>query len=146
MFLPTRNHDQLNNWKLLLANSETSPVARMKSKSSHIATRGPAKNYAYNSNYDSSRQPTKLLLCKGARVSLNGYNPDPNHGLFHGSLGIVRDIVYEEGDSPTSGSLPACVLVEFYQYCGEELIPNMPRHAPIVPITVGCNKPCRCCQ
>ena len=146
VFANKEPRDQLNNWKLLLANSETSPVARMKSKTSRIATRGPAKNYAYNSHYDSSRQPTKVLLCKGARVALNGYNPDPKHGLFHGSLGIVRDIVYDVGDSPTSGSLPAYVLVEFYQYCGEELIPNMPRHVPIVPITVGCNKPFRCCQ
>ena len=58
VFANKEPRDQLNNWKLLLANSETSPVARMKSKTSRIATRGPAKNYAYNSHYDSSRQPT----------------------------------------------------------------------------------------
>jgi hypothetical protein len=133
--------DQHNSWKLKLANSSCTPVARMKS---HTVKRNgrPVSNQAH---FDLERQPARVLLCKGARVTLNGYNPDPRNGLFHGSLGIVQDIVYDVGKTPNLGDLPSYVLVEFYQYCGKPLIPGHPRSVPIIPIDVMCDKTARCC-
>ena len=120
------------------AHSKENPVARIKSR-----TQKPAgRQVSGDTHFDVDRYPNKVLICRGARVSLNGYNPAPNYGLYHGSLGIVRDIVYDEGQSPNTGDLPAYVLVEFPQYCGKELIPNMPKCIPEVPHTIRCNYNC----
>jgi PIF1-like helicase len=136
IFANREPRDKHNSWKLKLANSSNTPVARIKSKTVKPGGR-PVSNQTH---FDVDRQPGRVLLCKGARVTLNGYNPDPRHGLFHGSLGIVQDIVYDIGKSPNVGDFPSYVLVEFYQYCGPELIPNLPRSVPIIPIDVRCDK------
>jgi hypothetical protein len=138
VFANKEPRDKHNSWKLKLANSSTNPVARIKSKT----IKNSGRQVSNEAHFDADRQPSRVLLCKGARVTLNGTNPDPIHGLFHGSLGIVQDIVYDAGKSPNHGDFPAYVLVEFYQYCGTELIPNLPRSVPIVPIEVRCDRNC----
>jgi PIF1-like helicase len=130
--------DNLNSSKLKKINYSGNPVARIKSRT--VSNSG--KVVVNNSHYDSDRQPNKVLICIGARVSLNGYNPDPKNGLFHGSLGIVRDIVYDIGKTPQANDLPSYVLVEFHQYCGPEMIPGMPRLIPVTAQSMRCNKGC----
>ena len=139
-FLQTKNQkrQRLNTLKLKMANSNTNPVARIKSKT----VKPSGRQVSNQTHFDLDRQPTRVLICKGARVTLNGYNPDPKNGLFHGSLGIVKDIVYESDKSPNIGDFPTYVLVDFYQYCGKELISGMPTCIPIVPHEVRCNFNC----
>jgi hypothetical protein len=138
IFANKEPRDKHNSWKMKLANSTRNPVARIKS----ITIKRGGRLVSNQAHFDADRQPSRVLLCKGARVTLNGTNPDPRHGLFHGSLGIVQDIVYNTGKSPNFGDFPAYVLVEFYQYCGKELIPNLPRSVPIVPIDIRCDRNC----
>ena len=121
-----------------LAHSKDNPVARIRSK-----TQKPSgRQVAADSHFDLDRYPNKVLICKGARVTLNGFNPSPRHGLYHGSIGIVCGIVFHEGQSPNTGDFPAYILVEFPHYCGKELIPNMPKCVPVVAHTVRCNFNC----
>jgi hypothetical protein len=131
--------DKLNSYKLKQINSAFNPIARIKSKT---ISSNSGKTVVNQSHYDLDRQPNKVLLCNGARVTLNGCNPDPKNGLFHGSLGTVRDIVYDSGKTPQANDFPAYVLVEFYQYCGEVMIPNMPRLVPVTVQEMRCNKNC----
>jgi hypothetical protein len=138
IFANKEPRDKHNSVKLREANTNNNPVARIKSKTQKLGGR----QVSTNNHFDLDRYPNKVLICKGARVTLNGCNPDPKHGLFHGSLGIVRDIVYEPGQSPTTGDFPSYVLVDFPQYTGNELIPDMPKCIPIVPHTVRCNFNC----
>ena len=51
-----------------------------------------------------------LYLSKGARVMLTR-NLWTEHGLCNGSMGIVTDIIYKEGDAPPA--LPIAVIVKF---------------------------------
>ena len=101
--------DALNSCKLKNLNMQGNPVARIRSK-----TEKNGRQVSNQTHFDSDRTPNRVLLCKGARVTLNGCNPDPKNGLFHGSLGIVRDIVYDAGKSPNLGDFPSYILVEFY--------------------------------
>jgi PIF1-like helicase len=138
IFANREPRDRLNNAKLKKLNLENNPVARIKSKT--VKTSGEV--VSNNSHFDAERQPKRVLLCNNARVCLNGVNPDPKRGLYHGSMGIVKDIVYHEGQSPNSNDLPAYVLVDFAQYCGDPLIPTMPHCVPIAPHTVLCKFKC----
>lgn len=139
VFANREPRDTLNSLKLKTANLRNNPVARIKSKT--IGRSGRLVT-SMQSHFDLDRQPNRVLICKDARVTLNGYNPDPKNGLFHGSLGIVRDIVYNPGSAPNGDDFPAYVLVEFYQYCGLDLIPGMPQLVPVVAVEVRCKKGC----
>jgi hypothetical protein len=82
------------------------------------------------------RCPAVVILCKTAKVSLNGQNISPNLGLYHGSVGMIEDIVdHEEGEKPQHGELPAYVLVKFAQYCGKQLLPHSKLSVPIPQMT-----------
>jgi hypothetical protein len=138
IFANKEPRDRLNSIKLRMANLNCNPVARIRSRT----VRPSGRQVTNASHFDVDRQPSRVLICKDARVTLNGYNPDPKNGLFHGSLGIVRDIVYNAGESPNDGDFPAYVLVEFHQYCGKPLFQEFPRCIPIVPHEVRCNFLC----
>ena len=77
--------DRLNAQMLRTLNMAGNPVAIIRSKTKNHVGR-PVSN---NKHFDQDRTPNKVLLCKNARVTLNGINPDPKHGLYHGSLGII---------------------------------------------------------
>jgi hypothetical protein len=115
------------------------PVARIKSRTLNKF----GKDVINDAHYELDRTPRTVIISKNAIVSLNGYNPEPAIGLYHGSMGKVIEIVYHDGQSPNDdipGHLPKYVLVEFFQYTGKELVEGMPRVIPIVPITQYCNK------
>jgi hypothetical protein len=127
---------------LLKANQEGNPVARMKS----ITADNHGKRVANNSHYDGDRNPPEVLLCiTASKVALNGQNISPVHGLYHGSIGTVEDIVYHENMKPHLGDLPAYVLVNFSQYCGKQLMPHSKTSIAIPPMTSCCKRPF-CCK
>jgi hypothetical protein len=138
IFANREPRDRLNARMLQALNRAGNPVAVIKSitKNSH------GRLVSNNKHFDQDRTPNKVLLCKNARVALNGINPDPKHGLYHGSLGVIRDIVYEQRETPSTDSFPLYVLVEFPQYCGVALLPTMPKYIPIVPKDTRCNYGC----
>jgi len=70
-----------------------------------------------------------LLLRKAARVMLRA-NLDVTNGLVNGSLGIVHDIVYEEGKIPPR-DVPFCILVQFDSFLGPSCVEDAPRVVPI---------------
>jgi hypothetical protein len=133
--------DTMNDIKLKQANVKGNPVARI--VSSTISNKG---NRVVNQNhYDAERTPRRTLLCESARVSLNGWNAEPSKGLYHGSIGMVKDIVYEDGESPNLGDMPAYVLVEFQQYCGPPMLVDMSKVIPVTPREQRCKFGC-CCR
>lgn len=64
-----------------------------------------------------------------------------SRGLYNGSLGTVRGVVYN-ADVPQS-SPPYCILVEFDEYHGPSAVTNSNRHiVPIIPETVPFDQSC----
>jgi hypothetical protein len=57
-------------------------------------------------------------ICRGAKVQLAGRNFDPDWGLYNGSIGTVKEIVFKKGESPLDGTLPQYVIADFLEYCG----------------------------
>jgi hypothetical protein len=130
--------DIKNATRLKEANSSSNPVAKIKSRTVNAY----GKKVGNMQHYDNDRYPNQVLICKSAKVSLSGFNPNPAMGLYHGSLGVVRDIVFWEGESPNTDDHPCYVLVDFHHYCGPELIESMPTTVPIVAQTQRCNLKC----
>jgi hypothetical protein len=138
VFANKEPRDRLNDIRLKEANTPGNPVARIQSRTLNRY----GKQVVNQAHYDAERTPRTTLICKTARVALNGCNIMPPIGLYHGSLGIVHDIVFKPGESPNLGDMPAYVLVEFHQYCGPAMIPSMPKVIPIVPRKQMCRNQC----
>jgi hypothetical protein len=134
LFANKEPRDALNAKMLLKANLEGNPVARIKSTT--IDMHG--KRVASNPHFENDRSPHQVMLCKTAKVALNGQNICPAIGLYHGTLGTVEDIVYRSGEKPHLGDLPAYVMVNFSQYRGQQLVPNSKQSVPISPMTTRC--------
>ncbi len=60
----------------------------------------------------------RLLLARGARIMLRA-NLWTEVGLVNGSMGIIQEILYEEGQRPPS--LPNVILIEFNDYTGSAI-------------------------
>jgi hypothetical protein len=103
--------DEYNFMRLATVCSKENPVAIVKSK-----TQG--KNEVGVSSHFDSGCPATAHLCIGAKVSLQGRNFNPAWGLFNGSIGTVREIVFSPDDNPNDGDQPLYVVVEFNSYCG----------------------------
>ena len=68
------------------------------------------------------RLANELFLCVDAMVMLF-YNLKQDSNLVNGSVGYVKDIVYEEGQGPPS--LPSYVIVNFGEfYTGPNFFPE----------------------
>ena len=75
----------------------------------------------------------KLFMCLGARVMLTR-NLWTTRGLCNGSMGVIKDLVFQEGDHPPL--LPIAVIVQFAEsYTDPSICVNEPRCVPIVPET-----------
>ena len=61
-------------------------------------------------------------------------------GLYNGSLGTVRGLLFREGLRPPS--LSRCVIVEFDEYCGPAMIPHLRNIVPIAPRMVQFDPRC----
>lgn len=68
------------------------------------------------SHFETSATPLATHFCVGAKVALKGRNIEPKWGLFNGTIGIVKEIIYEDGKNPNLGHLPVYVAVEFPSY------------------------------
>lgn len=139
LFACKEPRDALNAKMLLKANLQGNPVAKIRSKT---IDRNHGREVTRSWHFDNDRTPNILQICKTAKVGLSGCNIAPAVGLYHGALGVVEDIVYEGTKSPNLGDMPAYVLVNFSQYCGEELIPGRKTSVPIVPTTTICKYGC----
>ena len=73
-----------------------------------------------------------LYLAVGAKVMLR-LNLFAKEGLVNGAVGTVRDIIFENGKAPDA--MPKCIIVEFPDYTGKELIPGHPKCIPITSFT-----------
>lgn len=74
----------------------------------------------------------KLFLSISARVMLTR-NLWTEKGLCNGSMGVVKDVIYHEGDSPPN--LPLAVVVQFDSYSGPSIVIDQPGCVPIIPVT-----------
>lgn len=63
-------------------------------------------------------------------------------GLYNGSVGITRDILYKPGEHPTKQNQPTAIMVTFPKYTGESFIED-PKVVPIVPVKRRLD--CGCC-
>ena len=61
-------------------------------------------------------------------------------------MGIVKDIVFREGESPNTNHLPEYVLVDFPHYTGPIFLRDKPTYVPITPIKIHCQKRQMCCS
>ena len=105
------------------------PVAQINARHSNKAS-------ARFSSDDMGGLEPKVFLSIGARVMLtrNLWN---DQGLCNGSMGVVKDIVYQEGDSPPN--LPIAVIVQFDSfYTGPSICEDQPRCVPIIPL-INCS-------
>lgn len=70
--------------------------------------------------------------------------------IVNGSVGLVKDIVYAQGDAPPD-AVPIAVIVEFESYCGPPLfkfidpennvicVPGSEKWVLVIPITADCD-------
>ena len=102
------------------------PVAQINARHSN-------KTSARLSSDDVGGLEPKIFLSIGARVMLTR-NLWTEKGLCNGSMGVVKDIIYQEGDSPPN--LPIAVIVQFDTfYTGPSICDDLPRCIPIIPLT-----------
>ena len=79
-------------------------------------------------------------ICKIEAVNMgNARGLSPELGLCNGSLGVVKDILYNEGTQPPA--LPAYVWVKFSDYIGGPILDNVgdidrSKWIPIAPVKV----------
>ena len=139
LFATKQPRNIFNRIRLQETHSATNPVARIRSQTTK---RGLI--VSNNQHYDESI-PSSITICREAQVSITGCNIMPSWGLFNGSLGTVKDIVFNPSESPNNGQLPQYVLVSFPTYCGPPFDKQHPKLVPIVPVSVMCSRNC-CCQ
>jgi hypothetical protein len=51
-----------------------------------------------------------LNCCHESRVQLTGKNFEPDWGLFNGTQGTIKEIVYKENESPLDYKLPQYIM------------------------------------
>jgi GTPase SAR1 family protein len=137
--VPRDNH---NNKMLFNQHSKTNPVAVMKTRS--IDSKG--KQISKSKHFKAGEIPETAQFCKNAKVQISKRNIKPSWGLYNGSMGIVKDIVFEKGHNPNFGDFPSYVLVDFPQYCGPIFLPDHPTWVPITPVELKCKYFCCTCK
>lgn len=142
LFAKKEPRNKYNASMLYRRSKETqSPVALIRAKT--VSKRG---NIVINiGHYDRDRVPSSTFICKDANVLLTGWNPEPSWGLYHGTMGTVKDIVFASGENPNHGDRPKYVLCDFPQYKGPRFSQDLPpTYVPIPPTTALCNRNCGC--
>ncbi|XP_066930917.1 ATP-dependent DNA helicase PIF1-like [Clytia hemisphaerica] len=93
-----------------------------------------AKNTPPSASKSSSEEfglVNEVFLAKGAKVMLTR-NLWSDVGLCNGSLGIVKDIIFQRNHLPPA--LPIAVIVKFDKYTGPSFFDDEDSCVPIVPI------------
>jgi len=83
-----------------------------------------------------------LNCCWETRVQLTGKNFEPDWGLFNGTQGTIKEIVYNKNESPLDYKFPQYIIVDFPTYCGPVWIKENPTWVPVPPIQISCKKHC----
>ena len=130
--------------KLREEHSPENPVARI-----HATTLNNGKKYRgatkhFGRKNQANAIPSVVNICRGAKVQITGKNFEPDWGLYNGSIGTVKEIVFEENQHPLDGCHPLYVIVDFPQYCGPAWMKENPKWVPIPTIELNCEK--HCCQ
>lgn len=138
IFLCYTNKERLDhNIKTLVKmNSAQQPTAILKPRS---LTSSFGKTIS--SHFKDSAAKT-ALLCKNAKVCLQGRNFHPIWGLHNGACGTVKEIIFESGQSPNHGNLPSYVVIDFPLYRGPAWDTDNPTHVPIPMCTDRCKVGC----
>ena len=135
----TKESRDLYNSQMLLKLNQIHPVCICPS-----ITLREGRVVSLNSHYDTDRHPSSVLLIMDAKVQLTGWNAKPEWGLFHSSIGTIKDIVFTDGESPNSGDFPSYVLVDFPIYKGPVFDTNNPTYVPIATHVARCKYNCGC--
>jgi len=98
--------------ELKKAHLPESPVAFMKIKSEGSGGKAISKHFR------AQRTPETAIFCIDSTVAIDGRNFCPERGLYNGSLGYAREIVFETGKDPNNGDLPLYTVIEFPGYTG----------------------------
>lgn len=99
--------------ELVKVNSEDNPTAIMKA---HCT--GSKCPKGVNFHFKNRDVPLTCIVCRHAKVAIDGCNFFPEWALFNGSCGEVDEIVFKDGEDPNEGSLAAYIVVDFPLYCG----------------------------
>jgi hypothetical protein len=97
-------------------------------KTKSIDSRG--KQTGKPKHFRADEIPEIAQFCRNAKVQISKQNIEPCWGLYNGGMGIVKDIVFEEGHNPNFGNFPSYILVDFPQY---RCLPFLPEHPTWVP-------------
>ena len=77
-----------------------------------------------------------ICICEGARVMLTR-NLWTEKGLCNGTMGIVKEIIFKDGDFPPA--LPLAIVVQFDSYTGPQFRPIFDKShmnfVPVAPVT-----------
>ena len=86
--------------------------------------------------FHKDNKPDEQRICIDAMVRIKGRNFMPEWGLYNGSMGLVKDIVYKDGESALHNKLPLYVLVDVFKYKGPPLFDpvKFPERKTWVPI------------
>jgi len=143
LFANREPKEDFNKQKLVEIHNQNNPVAIIKSNlllnnsnNTSFSIKQP------NQLHFGNETPQKVIICRNAIVQLTGRNIMPMWGLYNGSFGQVKDIVFRKNENPNFGNLPRYILVEFNQYNGPIFIKEHPKYVPIVPISVQCQNHC----
>lgn len=110
------------------ADEEVNPVAVIKP-----CCKSNISGKSFNKHFDGD-PPEASILCRGAKVALEGRNFCPMWGLHNGACGSLEEIVFASGHNPNDGDLPMYAVVNFPQYCGpiwDENSPKVRKEHPI---------------
>ena len=104
----------MKNLEILVKNcSPINPVTVCKTKST-----GLHNGMAISSHFKNSNIPTSSLLSIGTKVAIENKNFCPLWGLHNGAVGILDEIVFQNGQNRNKGDLPKYEVVDFPQYNG----------------------------
>jgi hypothetical protein len=107
---------------LAAVSNQDNPVAVLKTKLCCTKDNKRGKS----SHFDSP-PPDPCTICVDCKVSIAGKNFNPSWGLFNGSIGTVKEIVFATDANPNHGDFPLYVVVEFQCYCGPAWDVNRPK-------------------
>jgi hypothetical protein len=97
---------------LVKLNNQNNPAAILKTKSTSTKhARG------VNSHFKGDF-PATAMLCRNAKVAMQGCNFHPLWGLHNGACGQVDEMIFGAGESPNKGNLPKYIVCNFPLYRG----------------------------
>lgn len=97
---------------LVKLNNQSNPTAVLKAQSASCK-RAKGVNSHFSGDF-----PNTAMICRKAKIAIQGRNFYPMWGLHNGACGTVEEIVYSPGKTPNKADLPNYVVCNFPLYCG----------------------------